>query len=114
MKMKFTHALHIDGHTFSISGVTKGVHDVPERVLKHPHFAKYVKIGWIVDPAQSVEVSAETLDQRQARLAQKIADGIKKPVASAEPVAPASDEPAVEETAAEEVEEHKDSKKRRR
>jgi hypothetical protein len=68
MKMLFRQATHIEGHNFEY-GKT---YDVPEKVLNSAYFQKLIQSNLVVDADASKEISAETFQERQARLAEKL------------------------------------------
>lgn len=96
MQVKFTHALRIGGHLFSV-----GVHEVPDALLEANEavFERYVKIGWIVDPKETDLARHETLAERHKRIAAKLAaeqdERMEKPLVEPEaPAAPVDAPPA--------------------
>ncbi len=72
MKMQFLRAVHLGGKTFS-----RGIHEVPEECINHKDFRKYfdklMKKGKIVDAEEIAVVSPVSFQERQKRLAEKLA-----------------------------------------
>lgn len=66
MQMKFKQTAVIDKKTYTL-----GVHEVPQKVMDHPHFAKFLKAGSIVPATATETIVAPTLAQKAASLKSK-------------------------------------------
>jgi hypothetical protein len=60
----------------------KGVHEVPEHVVQHPYFQALLKDKKVVEPEAAKQSLAESINERNARLA---AAALQKPAAAKKP-----------------------------
>lgn len=67
MKLEFKQAACVAGKDYA-----KGVHELPEEVLKNPYLAKLIKAGMVVEPSAQRKIDPETLEERQKRLFAKL------------------------------------------
>jgi len=97
MLVLFKQAVHMGGKDYK-----KGVHEVHEDALKHAQAHKLILAGLIVEQEASKVISAESLQQRQAKLAEKLmASSAAKLAAQPKASAPVEEEVAVEATESE-------------
>lgn len=68
MRIQLLQAAHLGGKSYK-----QGVHDLPEAAVKDRFFHKLVQAGLAIDAEGIAPVLAESLQQRQARLAEKLA-----------------------------------------
>ena len=118
MRYQFKQAVHIankDGKNGK--DYARGLHEVPEDHEYSPMFIKFVGLGLIVEPEQSVLIAAETPKQRAEKLHNRIiaeanAKASKKQPVVPVPSAPAAPvEPVKTEVEASEVEASKEEEK---
>ena len=121
MRVHFKQAVHLRGKDSKGRDYSPGVHEVPDDHLQSPFFNKLLQAGLVTSTSADVKtIHAETFQERQMRLAERIAKKVPKesaqlPMASQLQVSeeaplPASSEtlseplPSVTEAASEEVE----------
>ncbi len=111
MRVRFHQAVHLKGKTPKKGkDYSRGVHEVPEEHLADPHFHRLIKAGLVDDGEAPRGVAPASFQERQQRLADKLARSAKvpspeqgaSPVSSSDaPEAPSAEMPAGES-------EHKD------
>lgn len=84
MLVKLLQALYVDGKLYPV-----GIHDLSEEKLKHKHFHKYIKLGYVVEADHAEAIKPESPQERGARLAEKLhkAPKVKSEAAPAEEIA---------------------------
>lgn len=107
MRVQFKQAVHLRGKASQGRDYPPGIHEVPEDHLQSPFFHKLLKAG-LVTSTDVKTIHAETFQERQAKLADRIAKQTKaaaplpmvaplQPSDAAPPVAASEDAAAVEE-----------------
>lgn len=90
-QVKLKRALLVDGKFYQ-----PGVQDIPDAVLKHAHFVRYIKIGIIVAPEndelEKIETPVERakrlhdLEKERAAKQQELLQKVEAPAVEADPV----------------------------
>lgn len=65
-KVKLKRALLVDKRFYPV-----GVQDIPDERLKHPHFARYIKLDLVVAPDNAELETIENAGERAKRLHEK-------------------------------------------
>ena len=78
---KFPHASELGKELF----FSKGIHEVPEHVIKHPYFKLLLEDGLVVEPeAAKLSVQESLLERKQKLAAKALAPKVSEPVAEDE------------------------------
>lgn len=96
MRVNFKQAVHIAGKDYH-----RGIHEVPEKHLNHPHFAKFAKAGFLTEDKPAKAAPVKSPAERKQELDQLIAEG--KKVAFKQGDAPVVEEAAFEPESAADV-----------
>jgi hypothetical protein len=102
MRLQFKQAVHLEGKDYGL-----GHHEVPDHVIKKKHkfIERLVQAGLILEgDAMSKPVSAETLQERQKRLAESLAKASKAVSPKSVPISEPAGEPVIDESKEETLE----------
>lgn len=67
MLYHFNQSLHVAGKDFP-----RGNHEVPEKCENHPHFLKYVGLGWVTEVAPVEVITAQSQQAKGAALLDRL------------------------------------------
>lgn len=83
MQIQFKQAVSLKGKNGKSKDYSRGIHEVDSEHLEDPHFHRLLKAGLVLDVEETRVIAPTSLQDKQKRLAEKLAKASKTAVPSA-------------------------------